>query len=365
MPLSRIQPDHYAAELAAKVATVGTLFEEFGAPEPQVYPSAPQAFRMRAEFRLWHEGEDLFFAMFRPDEPKTPVRVEHFPIACELIQKAMARLLEQLKPNPVLRRKLFQVEFLATLSGELLITLIYHRQLDSDWEQEAGQLGQLLEAHIVGRARRQKLVLGRDYVTETLPLNDADFHYRQYEQSFTQPNAGVNIAMINWAREAASSCGGNDLLELYCGNGNFTLPLSRHYRQVIATEVAKSSIRAAQHNCELNRVDNVRFIRLAAEEVCQALDGEREFRRLRELPQQLADYAFGTIFLDPPRAGLDPLTEQLAGRFDQVIYISCNPHTLQQNLRHLCRTHRLEKLAFFDQFPYTDHMECGAFLRRR
>ena len=50
--------------------------------------------------------------------------------------------------------------------------------------------------------------------------------------------------------------------------------------------------------------------------------------------------------------------------FDTILYISCNPETLVGNLQRICRSHRVEKLALFDQFPYTDHMECGVLLRR-
>ena len=170
--------------------------------------------------------------------------------------------------------------------------------------------------------------------------------------------------MIEWACEQATGQRG-DLLELYCGNGNFTLPLSGHFEHVIATELSKASIRAARENIEDNRVDNVHMIRLSAEEVTQAIAGERPFRRLAELPRSLAEFKLDTLFVDPPRAGLDKRTERMAAGFDSILYISCNPNTLADNLRHLCQTHRIEAFAQFDQFPYTDHMECGVFLRRR
>lgn len=69
--------------------------------------------------------------------------------------------------------------------------------------------------------------------------------------SFTQPNAAVCRKMLEWACRAAEGLGG-DLLELYCGNGNFTLPLSRYFRQVLATEISKTSVSAAQWNIEAN-----------------------------------------------------------------------------------------------------------------
>ena len=368
MPLSIIQPQHYEALLREKVATTQALLARFGAPAPEVYPSPATGFRMRAEFRIWHEGDQLDYVMFRPEDPKTPVAVREFPIACETIQHLMPELQGLLKVSETLRRKLFQVEFLSTLAGDTLVTLIYHRKLDSEWEQAAETLRPRLQElvpglSLIGRSRKQKHILGKDWVTEALPLGERSFTYRQFEQAFTQPNARVNMEMIRWACARAAGLGG-DLLELYCGNGNFTLPLSQHFGTVIATELAKISVRAAKHNIEANGIGNIQVIRLAAEEVTQAVNGEREFRRLANLPRPLADYDLQTVFVDPPRAGLDAYTVGMAAGFENIIYISCNPQTLADNLQVLGKTHRVENFALFDQFPYTAHMECGLFLRR-
>jgi tRNA (uracil-5-)-methyltransferase len=72
-----------------------------------------------------------------------------------------------------------------------------------------------------------------------------------------------------------------------------------------------------------------------------------------------------TVFVDPPRAGLDEHTEKMVAAFDSIIYISCNPETLAANLAHICQTHNISRFAMFDQFPYTHHMECGVFLERK
>lgn len=364
MPLSDFNPDRYEELLSRKVERVIELFAEFSPPIPEIFPSSPVAYRMRAEFRVWHHGDGLDYVMFRREDPKTPLAITRFPVACEPIQNLMPVLLGRLRPEPVLRRKLFQVEFLSTLAGDTLVSLIYHRPLDEEWHATAAQLASDLDIAIVGRSRKRKLVLGRDYVKEQLTINGQTFNYRQYEQSFTQPNGKLNIRMIEWACRQANGLKG-DLLELYCGNGNFTLPLSRHFDNVIATEVAKLSTRAARENISENGVNNIHIIRLSAEEVSEAMAGKRVFRRLTELPKPLAQYDLKTLLVDPPRSGLDDGTVAMAAGFDAIIYISCNPQTLAQNLGTLTRTHRINAFAMFDQFPYTDHMECGVFLQRR
>ncbi len=96
--------------------------------------------------------------------------------------------------------------------------------------------------------------------------------YRQVENSFTQPNAAMNIEMLEWALDVTKGATG-DLLELYCGNGNFSLALARNFDRVLATEIAKPSVAAAQYNIAANHIDNVQIIRMAAEEFTQAMNG--------------------------------------------------------------------------------------------
>ncbi|MEZ5573128.1 MAG: tRNA (uridine(54)-C5)-methyltransferase TrmA [Halioglobus sp.] len=369
MPLSRVRPEEYEDLLKKKVNLVCSQMEQFALPTPHICPSQPLGFRLRAEFRIWHEGETVDFVMFRNDQPRVPVRIQEFPIVDERIQHAMRCLRDILNSNEFLRRKLFQVEFITSLAGDLLITLIYHRKLDKQWEKAAQLLNEELRANaltasIIGRSRKQKLVIGKDYIEEVLAIHGTDYRYRQYEQAFSQPNGLVNIKMIEWACSQSATLVG-DLLELYCGNGNFTLPLAQYFEAVVATELSKTSIRAARENIVENGAKNVHLIRLSAEEVTQAINEERVFRRLKELPKPLHDFDLNTLFVDPPRAGLDDHTVTMATRFPWIIYISCNPNTLVGNLHTLHKSHSIEQFALFDQFPYTDHMECGVLLNRR
>ncbi len=364
MPLSHIQVDHYQRLLDEKTRRVAAQMAAFKAPKATVVPSAALEFRVRAEFRMWHDGDELNYVMYKPGEPDTPIAITDLPIASADIRRLMPLLRERLQNSDTLRKRLFQVEFLSTLAGDTLVTLIYHRQLDQAWHVAAEQLAQDLAIQIVGRARKQKIVLERDYVVEKLSVHGRQWQYRQYEQAFSQPNAGVNGNMLEWATDCASGLRG-DLLELYCGNGNFTLPLSRCFDQVIATEMAKSGIKAALANCAQNRIDNIQCVRLSAAEVSQAMNGTRIFRRLAHLPKPLPEYQLHAVFVDPPRAGLDPATLRMVADFKDILYISCNPDTLADNLTTLAKTHRIKRFAMFDQFPYTHHLECGMWLTRR
>ncbi|MCO7537687.1 MULTISPECIES: tRNA (uridine(54)-C5)-methyltransferase TrmA [Pseudomonas] len=355
-------PSSYTTQLDAKVARLRELLAPFGAPEPAVFDSPREHYRLRAEFRLWREDGQRHYAMFAPGEKHKAILIEDFPIASQRINALMPRLKAAWQASEELGNRLFQVEFLTTLAGDAMVTLCYHRPLDEAWETAARQLAEDLGASIIGRSKGKRLVIGRDYAVEKLEVAGRVFSYRQPEGAFTQPNGAVNQKMLSWAFEAMGERK-DDLLELYCGNGNFTLPLATRVRQVLATEISKTSVNAALSNLDENAVDNVRLVRLSAEELTQALNEVRPFRRLEGI--DLKSYEFGTVFVDPPRAGMDPDTCELTRRFERILYISCNPETLAANIAQLQDTHRIERCALFDQFPYTHHMESGVLLVRR
>ncbi|CAG9430914.1 tRNA/tmRNA (uracil-C(5))-methyltransferase [Providencia alcalifaciens] len=366
MMQNTLHTEDYELQLAEKVDRLKSLMAPYAAPEPEIFSSPTSHYRMRAEFRIWHEGDDLFHIMF-DKETKERIRMTSFPVASQLINDMMAELLPLLKRTELLRHKLFQIDYLSTLSNKLIVSLLYHKKLGDEWTEQAKQLKEDLVAkgfdvQIIGRASKTKIMLDHDYVDEILPVKGKDMVYRQVENSFTQPNAQVNIKMLEWAIDATQHSTG-DLLELYCGNGNFSLALAQNFNKVLATEIAKPSVHAAQYNIEANKIDNVQIIRMSAEDFTQAMNGVREFNRLEGI--NLADYQCNTIFVDPPRSGLDDKTVQLVQEYDHILYISCNPETLCDNLAELTKTHRIEKLALFDQFPYTHHMESGVLLTRR
>ncbi len=338
------------------------MLAPFAAPAPEVFESPREHYRLRAEFRLWREtgNEKRHYAMFEQGDKHTPILIEDFPIASRRINELMPRL-KAAWADPALGFKLFQVEFLTTLAGDALDHPLLPPADRRAWRQAAEKLAAELGVNLVGRSRGKRIVVDATMWRRNC-RSRRRFRYRQPEGAFTQPNGEVNQKMLGWAYEALGQRD-DDLLELYCGNGNFTLPLATRVRKVLATEISKSSVNAALANLADNAVDNVSLVRLSAEELTQALNEVRPFRRLADI--DLKSYAFGSVFVDPPRAGMDPDTCELARRFERILYISCNPETLAQNIAQLHDTHRISRCALFDQFPYTHHMESGVLLERR
>ena len=359
-----INPDQYDQQLENKVEVIRRHFADLDMPEIKVFASSPMHYRVRAEFRIWHQGDELNHIMF-DSETKQKYIVEHFPPASELINAVMKDLISLLKSNELARRKLFQIDYLSTLSGEILVSLLYHKPLGDEWQKEISQiLSQLRENYkidLIGRSRKQKVTLDRDFVLEKLALNNLQVVFKQVENGFTQPNARVNCKMIEWALDITKDSDG-DLLELYCGLGNFSIPMAANFNRVLATEISKSSVAAAQYNIAANSVSNLTILRMSSEEFVQAQKGVRTFNRLAGI--DLTEYDCQTVLVDPPRAGLDDATIDMVKEYRTIVYISCNPETLKDNLSQLLATHYVKHFAMFDQFPYTEHAECGVCLER-
>jgi tRNA (uracil-5-)-methyltransferase len=353
----------YLGELEEKVERERRRFTDIYKREIDVFPSIHQHYRARAEFKIWHEDGEIFYGM-RGLDGKSVVKVDSCPMVVESIFNLMPKLLLSISKSELLSQKLFSIEFLSSTLGDLIVTLIYHKRLSSEWEVEANLIKDQFGISIIGRSRKEKRVIGSEAVKEELKVDGERYIFKNLENSFSQPNPSVNREMVGWIdRNIEKIWNRGDFLELYCGSGNFTIPLSKRFSKVLATEVSKSGIATALENRDRNGILNLEFARVSSEEFVEAMDGVRPFNRLKHI--DLKSYKFSTVFVDPPRAGVDRETLKLLQRFENILYISCNPETLQRDIEILGESHIVKKMAIFDQFPYTRHLEMGAILQKR
>ena len=358
----------YEEQLNYKVAREKDRFSsliDFSKISLDIIKSKDSNFRNRAEFRVWWEKDEqndkdvLFYAM--NDFNKEILQIDSCEIVSEDIKNLMPKLLSELEKSMILSFRLFAIEFLVSSTSDMLVTLIYHKKLEDEWINLAKQIEQKFNIKIIGRSRKQKIVLSSDFINESLNINNQEFKFAYEENGFTQPNTDVNRQMIEWVLNNTLNSS-KDLCELYCGGGNFTIPLSKKFSKVLATEISKTSIKSALRNCSLNDINNIEFIRMSSEEFVEALSEVRAFNRLKNI--DLKSYDFETIFMDPPRSGLDDTTRALAKKFPNIIYISCNPETLHRDLEELLKTHKIVRFALFDQFAYSEHIESGVILEK-
>jgi tRNA (uracil-5-)-methyltransferase len=192
---------NYTEQLKRKEERVSGLLAPFYSEKLEVFDSPSDHYRARSEFRIWHEGDRCDYAMGKMQidgvEKKGAINIEECPKVIAPIEKRMWKLLEKINASTeVLKHRLFAVEFLATTTDECLITMLYHRKLDDVWSEKAKELETLLDCKIMGRSRKQKVILSDEFVTEKLDIDGETFTYVQYESGFTQPNPTVNVELL-------------------------------------------------------------------------------------------------------------------------------------------------------------------------
>jgi 23S rRNA (uracil1939-C5)-methyltransferase len=205
---------------------------------------------------------------------------------------------------------------------------------------------------ITGFASRQRVFsLGKNQLTLDLDMEGVTL--KATEGNFYQVNWDQNRNMVRTVLDFAALTGSESVLDLYCGIGNFSLPLAKKAKTVIGIESGFSAIEDAKANAVLNRITNAEFL---------ADDMDKGLKMLLARKMR-AD----VIVLDPPRAGatLKTLERVLAFVPKKIIYVSCNPSTLARDLKffHLFGF-RLDRLQPVDMFPYTYHIECVAEMVR-
>lgn len=370
-------PQNYKQYLNEKIDYVVNLFKKnnLDIPTPEIFESPAEYYRMRTEFCVFFNKEhtDFEFCMFVPkSKPKQRIELKNFPVGSKSINQAMMILKKNLMNYKELTIKLFEADFLANQKGELIISLNYHKKIDENiFKEEANSLrkhfsDEGMSVNIVGRAKKQTILVDTDTILETIKTKDKEFYLYQVEGNFSQPNIYACQNMVQFARDCCRNCKDEDLIELYCGSGTFTVCLADLFRKVFSTEVSRVPTLTAIKNIEKNNITNTKIARLSAVEVAQALEGTREFKRLKLADIDINEYNLTTLLIDPPRSGLE-FKEALdfTARFNRVIYISCGPNSLCSDLAYLSKTHEIKKIAFFDQFPYTEHLETGVLLERK
>jgi len=189
-------------------------------------------------------------------------------------------------------------------------------------------------------------------LTFRLPNYDVELEFKPLD--FVQVNAGMNRAMINHALGLLDPRPTDRVLDLFCGLGNFTLPLARRAAQVTGVEGEAGLVRRAGENAQRNGIANAQFLAadLAADQ--------------RDAPWAKADHDL--LLLDPPRSGAEAVLEYLPRKSARrVVYVSCHPGSLARDAGTLVNRHGfvLTSAGAMDMFPHTAHVESIAVFDRK
>lgn len=176
-----------------------------------------------------------------------------------------------------------------------------------------------------------------------------DFH----PTDFTQVNADLNQLMIPRAIELMDLQAEDRVLDLFCGLGNFSLPMARRCAQVVGIEGSDTMVKRAAMNAELNGITNTAFY-------CANLED------INSIDAVLA-YKFTKLLIDPPRSGAFEIVNQIEKlNPERIVYVSCNPATLARDADVLVNNkgYRLISAGVMDMFPHTAHVESIALFER-
>jgi 23S rRNA (uracil1939-C5)-methyltransferase len=166
--------------------------------------------------------------------------------------------------------------------------------------------------------------------------------------NFIQVNQAVNKAMIDQALLWLDINQNDRVLDLFCGLGNFSLPIAQRVKSVIGVEGIDIMVQKASENAKLNHLKNTQFFQANLEESTAKFSWAQE--------------KFDKVLLDPARAGAGAIIDQISSfRADKVVYVSCNPATLARDSQSLIKQgYQLERLGMLDMFPHTSHLESMA-----
>lgn len=245
-------------------------------------------------------------------------------------------------------------------TGQLLVNIVTSSQEDFDEDGfVSGLLALELDNEVVGVLRTfndrladavvcdsLKILWGRDYYMENL----LGLSFKVSAFSFFQTNIEAVERLYAEALNLAGCLTGKNVFDLYCGTGTISQIMALKAKSVLGIELVPEAVAAATENARLNGLDNCRFI---AGDVFEVL------KTVEEKPD--------VIVVDPPRVGIQTkaLGKILEYGVEQIVYVSCNPKTLADNIKFMeGYGYQCQYLKPYDNFPFTKHVETVALLTR-
>ncbi len=283
------------------------------------------------------------------------IYIKTFKDASLDIQNLMPILLKRISENNEINHKLFQVNFRSNQHNKIMVTMIYHKIIDKSLINLVNQISDDLKVNIIIRSKNYKYETRGLYLDDTLIYKNLKIY--QTDNTFTQSNKYLVDKMIFKVIDLIQNP--DDLLELYCGIGTFTIPLSFIFNKVLATENSRNSIKCLNKSLKENNISNIHNARLSSDEVSELFKG-KIFNRMNS--KSISDFNFSHILLDPPRSGLTENVIKLASNFKNIIYVSCSAETYIRDIN-LIRSHKITNIELFDQFPNKNHLEIVSILK--
>ena len=351
---------HLPAErqIEAKQKVLAENFERIGKVRPQSWlpPLSDEPWGYRRKGRLsvkWVEKKDKVVVGFRESNPRF---IADLSICHTLLPEVGQRIeaLSELIGSLEAKSEIAQIEIAA---GDATVALVFRHLVPLS----EGDRQKLI---VFGKQHQLAILLqpkGPDSVQPLWPeqidlhfrIADADLDLAFEPLDFIQVNVGMNQRMIRQTLSLLDAKPDDVVLDLFCGLGNFTLPIARQVDSVVGIEGDEALVMRAGRNAEKNHIDNASF---------HAAD-----LLLNHAGSSWAKRPYSKLLLDPPRSGAAAVLEYLPRKgTDRIVYVSCHPGSLARDAGVLVNQHgfSLVEAGVMDMFPHTAHVESIALFIR-
>ena len=314
--------------------------------------SETSGYRNRLQLKPVQSGEELSWGFYKMGSHEV-CAIETCLIASNPLWEQLEILRKELAKLPQVAARLAEVEVFWGDDKECLVTLTL-RDVPRDLNEIFSQMQSAKESlathgfsvSLFDFRGQSQLLCGRGSVWKTVGA----FRYRVSHGAFFQ----VNDPMLSILQTTATrGLAGNRVLELFCGVGFFTLPLSRGFEQIEVVEANVAAVADLEENLRENRVENCH---ISSSDLSGALRAGR-----------LLSSHFDLLLIDPPRTGLPKATVEAIANLNcrDFVYVSCDPATLARDLKILLScNYEIVSLDLLDLFPQTHHLETVARLRK-
>ncbi|MEW6593909.1 MAG: 23S rRNA (uracil(1939)-C(5))-methyltransferase RlmD [Thermodesulfobacteriota bacterium] len=365
-----VQHAEYPTQLLLKESILRELLARggiTGAGEkvPLTVAAAPEEFGYRQRIRLQvaPDGRPGFYRRHSHEV----VTVTGCPLAAPVINELVAELLRHPAARPLLDHAVALECILSPAEGRLILLCHTKREVRAADRQHAATLcaalprlkgilfsvpGKALGPVVTSSGISDDLALLQIRFTIPAAIAGRSLALTVEPGGFSQVNPQQNETMIATLLTWLGLGDSESVLDLFCGMGNFSLPLAAGARSVVGMDLQGAAIRSAKRNAELNGLANCRFEKMGAGEGAQRL--------------RAAGERFDVVLLDPPRAGCKEVVPHLAALgAERLVYISCDPATLTRDLGLIGEQgYAIERMQLVDMFPQTHHLETMVLLRR-
>lgn len=246
-------------------------------------------------------------------------------------------------------------------TGEILINIVTTSQMEFDFKEIVdillkveckGEIKGILHTindtlSDVVQVDKLEILYGRDYIIEEL----LGLKFKIAPEAFFQTNSKGAEKLYSIVKDFLGDASSKVVFDLYCGTGTIGQIVAPKAKKVIGVELIEEAVKAANENAKLNGLNNCEFI---------AGDVAKVIKDVKQKPD--------IIILDPPRPGVHPVALEYVVKFEpkEIIYVSCNPKTLVDDLKYLIDNgYKLEKVKGMDMFPHTPHVETVVLLQRK